>query len=84
MDSGRTKAWYAVYRSDGGDGCSYDTQGGRECVLDAERIALTRETTLELPAAASRRWYRVSLVASQHAAEPGGDLMLVSRAVESR
>ena len=81
VDSAGSSAWYAVYRSTTGDGCSYYDPGGRECVLGMEQLTVTHSTTYTDTSGKGRRWYRVSLVASHDAAQPGGDLMLISPAV---
>jgi hypothetical protein len=80
-DHGRSTVWFNVLRSRGGDGCTFDPKGARECLLDMPKAATVRGTSFVDRPGSGRWWYRVAMVAGPDSTVPGGDLMLISSAV---
>jgi hypothetical protein len=73
-------AYYGIYRSSTGDGCTFPTEGARECDLTMEPVTLTRGTSYVDHPGPGRHWYRVGLLANYRDATDGSDLMLIGPA----
>jgi hypothetical protein len=84
FDTGRTRAYYGVYRSASGNGCTRPGAGAQACIVDMDRVGVTRSPTFVDKPGPGPHWYRIALLANFRDALDGSDLMLLGPATPVR
>ena len=75
---------YAVLRTRGNDGCTYASEGARECLLTQPIEQWTENTSITDRPGSGRFFYRIAMAADNRKSPESVDLMLVAPAVSVR
>jgi hypothetical protein len=84
VSTGATRAYYGVYRSSNGNGCTPPAAGAQACIVEMDSVGVTRAPSFVDRPGAGIHWYRIALLANFRDALDGSDLMLLGPATRVR